>query len=176
MLWALYTRIWMHVLLCRFSVTPSGWTVGGQAPSKVIRHLSLLHSCAVLAVCLGSLSCWKVKPGPSLRFWGSWIRFSSAPFSFDLGLSSLPVPVTDTHTPTPPCYTVVLEVGQMIINAWFLPNMLLRVKTKEVWPIVFLQSSSWVFFPHKLQVVSGMSATVEKLLPRQEKTGGGLQW
>lgn len=66
-LWALYTRIWMHVLLCRFSATLSGWTVAGQTPSKVIRDGFLLHSCAVLAVCLGSLSCWKVKPWPSLR-------------------------------------------------------------------------------------------------------------
>ena len=42
-----------------------------------VRALAGSHSCIVLAVFKGSLSCWKVNLRPSLRSWALWSRFSS---------------------------------------------------------------------------------------------------
>ena len=67
-------------LLCRSSQALPGW-MGSVAAhvrigfkyvlwlghSRAFRDLSRNHSCVVLAVCLRSLSCWKVHLCPSLR-------------------------------------------------------------------------------------------------------------
>ena len=45
--------------------------------SRTFRDLSQSHSCIFLAVCLGSLSCWKVNLLPSLRSWVLWRKFLS---------------------------------------------------------------------------------------------------
>ena len=69
-----------------------------QGCSRTFRDLSRSHCCVVLAVCLGSLSCWKVNLHPSRRTWALWSRFSSritlyfALFIFPSILTSLPVP------------------------------------------------------------------------------------
>jgi hypothetical protein len=78
--------------------------------------LSKNHSCIVLAVCLWSLSCWKVNLHPSQRSWVLWRRFSSrislyfAPFIFPLILTSIPVPAGEKHYHSmmlpPPCFTL----------------------------------------------------------------------
>ena len=57
--------------------------------SRTIRDLSSSHSCVVLAVCLGSLSRWKVNLRPSLRSWPLWSKFSSR-ISLFLLCSSFP--------------------------------------------------------------------------------------
>ena len=86
--------------------------------SRTFRDLSQSHSCVVLAVCLGSLSCWKVNLHPSLRSCVLWNRFSSrisqyfAPFIFPYILTSLPVPAAEKNPqsmmlpPPTPCFTV----------------------------------------------------------------------
>ncbi len=45
--------------------------------SRTVTELLWSHSFIILAVCLGSLSCWKVNLRPSLRSWAHWRRFSS---------------------------------------------------------------------------------------------------
>ncbi len=49
------------------SIPGCGWTIQGHSQSSLQ---------ATLAVCLGSLSCWKVNLLPSLRFWMLWTGFS----------------------------------------------------------------------------------------------------
>ena len=44
--------------------------------STTFTELSQSLSCSDLAVCLGSLSCWKVNLRPSLRSWVFWTRLS----------------------------------------------------------------------------------------------------
>ncbi len=65
--------------------------------SRTFTELSLRQMCVsgvALAVCLGSLSCWKVNLLPSLRSWALWNRFSLrislyfAPFDFPATLTS----------------------------------------------------------------------------------------
>ena len=43
--------------------------------SRTFRDLSLSHSCVVLAMCLGSLSCWKVNLRHNVRSWALWTGF-----------------------------------------------------------------------------------------------------
>ena len=45
--------------------------------SKTFKCFPLNHSNVALAVCLGSLSCWKVKLHPSLKSLDAWNRFPS---------------------------------------------------------------------------------------------------
>ncbi len=71
------------------SSTGSGWATQGHAQSCLK---------ATLAVCLGSLSCWKVNILCSLRFWMLWSGFSSSQYFGALGFYSTlcaSVPATD---------------------------------------------------------------------------------
>jgi hypothetical protein len=67
-------------------------------PLKDIQRLVPSYSCIVIAVCLGSLSCWKVNPLPSQRSRVLWSMFLSrislcfALFIFASILTNLPVP------------------------------------------------------------------------------------
>ena len=94
-----YTAIFMSRQDCSFGF--KSWLWLGH--SRTFRYLSRSHSCVVLDVCLGSLSCWKVNLHPSLRSWVLWSRFSSrismyfAPFIFALILTGLPVPNIMLH-------------------------------------------------------------------------------
>ncbi len=96
-----HTWIWGSSAIppCRSSPVLSGWmvNVGGQpflglsrdaqlglsqgsgwlGHSRTVTELLWSHSFVILAVCLGSLSCWKVNLRPSLRSWALWRRFSS---------------------------------------------------------------------------------------------------
>ncbi len=84
----------------------------------------------ILAVCLGSLSCWKVYLRPSLRSWGLWRRFSSrislylAAFIFPSIATSRPVPAAEKHPHSmmlpPPCFTV----GTVLDRWWAGPGFL----------------------------------------------------
>ena len=83
----------------------------------------LNHSIVALAVCLGSLSCWKVKLRPSLKSFADSNRFSSkivlylAPSIFPSTQTSFPVPAEEKHPHSmmlpPPCF----RVG-MVCSGW----------------------------------------------------------
>ncbi|XP_075931719.1 gamma-aminobutyric acid receptor-associated protein-like 2 isoform X2 [Anarhichas minor] len=126
----------------RTSQAPSGWmgSVGAQpifrslqrcsigfksglwlGHSRTFTELSRSHSFVILAVCLGSLSCWKMNLHPSLRSRALWSRFSSrmslyiAAFIFPSILTSLPVPATEEHPHSmmlPPCFTVGMVLAR----------------------------------------------------------------
>ena len=112
------TCIWgvSPILLCRSSQALSGWECRCTAifrslqrcliefksglwlgHSRTFRDLSRSHSCVVLSVYSGSLSCWTVNLRPSLRSWALWRSFSSrisqyfAPFIFASILTSFPL-------------------------------------------------------------------------------------
>ena len=71
--------------------------------SRTFRDLSRSHSCIVLAVFLGLLSCWKVNLHPSLRTCSRALRNSLkislyfAPFIFPWIRTGLPVPALQKH-------------------------------------------------------------------------------
>ena len=91
--------------------------------SRTFTELSWSHTFDILAVCLGSLSCWKMNRRPSLRSRVHWSRFSSrmalyiAAFIFPSILTSLPVPAAEKHPHSmmlpPPCF----PLGMVL--AWF---------------------------------------------------------
>ena len=112
---------WGALLHSYFQVSPEmlDWVqVRALAgPSRTFRDLSRSHSCVILAVCLGLLSCWKVNLRPSLRFWALWNRFSSriSSFIFPSILTCLPVAAAEKHPhsmmlPTS-CFTVEMLPG-----------------------------------------------------------------
>ncbi len=88
------------------------------------------QSFVILAVCLGSLSCWKVNLRPSLRSWALWRRFLSrislylAAFIFPSIATSRPVPAAEKHPHSmmlpPPCFTV----GTVLDRWWAVPGFL----------------------------------------------------
>ena len=142
-----HTWIWgsSAILPCRSSPVPSGWmvTVGGQPFSGLSRDAQLglgqgsgwasqegsqlfrSHSFVILAVCLGSLSCWKVNLWPSLRSRALWKRFSSR-ISLYLAAFIFPsiVPAAEQHPHSmmlpPPCFTVGIVLGRW----WAVPGFL----------------------------------------------------
>ncbi len=139
MLQARHTYFWAvsPILLCRTSQAPSGWmwSVGAQPFSDLSRvvqsgsslgsgwatqgnsQLSHNHSFVILAVCLGSLSCWKMNRRPSLRSrFSSMMSLYIAAFIFPSILTSLPVPAAEKHPHSmmlpPPCFTVGMVLGR----------------------------------------------------------------
>ncbi len=67
-----WTAIFRSLQRCSIGFKSELWL----GHSRTFTELSLSHSCVALAVCLGSLSCWKVNLRPSLRFWILWTGFS----------------------------------------------------------------------------------------------------
>ena len=163
MLQTWYSWIWgiSPILLCRSSQALSGWmgSVGTQLFSGLSRHVRSgsspgsgwatqghsqicpwSHSSIVLAVCFGSLSCWKVNLRPSLRSWALWSRFSSsfslysAPFIFPSILTCLPVIAIEKHHHSmmlPPPFFIV---GIVLARRWAVPGFL------QTWRLAF---KSW---------------------------------
>ena len=78
-----------------------------------------------LTVCLGSLTCWKVKHQPCLKSFADSYRFSSkivlylAPSIFPLTQTSFPVPAEEKHPHSmmlpPPCFTVGMVFFRVIV-------------------------------------------------------------
>ncbi len=148
-----HTWIWGSSAIppCRSSPVLSGWmvNVGGQpflglsrdaqlgfksglwlGHSRTVTELLWSHSFVILAVCLGSLSCWKANLRPSLRSWALWRRFSSrislylAAFIFPSIATRRPVPAAEKHPHSmmlpPPCFTV----GTVLDRLWAVPGFL----------------------------------------------------
>ncbi len=148
-----HTWIWGSSAIppCRSSPVQSWWTtifrslqrcsIGFKSGlwlghSRTVTELLWSHSFVILAVCLGSLSCWKVNLWPNLRSWALWRRFSSrislylAAFIFSSIATSRPVPAAEKHP-----HSMMLHcwdcIGQVMSSAWFSPHIPLRIKAKK---------------------------------------------
>ena len=122
------------------------WVIGYKSRlwlglSRTYTELFLNPSCVVLAVCLGSLSCWKVNLRPSLRSWALWTKFSLRISLLCSGQLSLtpdqsPCPCRWNTLPQHDAATTMLHrwcgsTGQVMSDAWFHPDVTLRIKAKE---------------------------------------------
>ncbi len=120
-----------------------GWATHGHSQSCLY---------ATLAVCLGSLSCWKVNLLSSLRFWMLWTGFSYfGALSFSSTLTSPSVTVVEKQPITWGCYQHTLLLGWYSAGdeqSWFPSNMMLRIEVHQTRESRFLQSEGplGVFF------------------------------
>ena len=122
--------------------------------SRRFTFLFWSHSSVVLAVCLGSLSCWNINLRHSLRSFSLWSRFSSriclylAPFIVPSILRSLPVLATEKHPYSMmvplPCFTV-----GMVFCARCLLDIALCFQAKE-FNFHFIRPHN--LLPHALRV------------------------
>ncbi len=121
-----WTAIFRSLQRCSIGFKSGLWL----GHSRTVTELLWSHSFVILAVCLGSLSCWKVNLRPSLRSWALWRRFSSrislylAAFIFPSTATSRPVPAAEKHPHSmmlpPPCFTV----GTVLDRWWAVPGFL----------------------------------------------------
>ncbi len=132
-----WTAIFRSLQRCSIGFKSGLWL----GHSRTVTELLWSHSFVILAVCLGSLSCWKVNLRPSLRSWALWRRFSSrislylAAFIFPSIATSRPVPAAEKHPHSmmlpPPCFTV----GTVLDRWWAVPGFSqhrpLRIKAKK---------------------------------------------
>ncbi len=95
----------------------------------------LSHSFVALAVCFGSLSCWKIHPLPIFRDLAEGWRFSSKIVQY-IGpsmRSSRPVPLAEKQSQRtmfpPPCLTV----GMVFLGRWS-PFLFLQTRRVELMP------------------------------------------
>lgn len=122
---------WGPLVYSHFQVSPE-MIDRVQVQSRTFIELSLSHYCVILAVCLGSLSCWNLNLWPSLRSWVLSNRFSVrislyvAPFRYPSILSSLPVPAAEKPPHSmmlpSPCYTI--GIGMVLGRLWTVPGFL----------------------------------------------------
>ncbi len=127
-----WTAIFRSLQRCSIGFKSGLWL----GHSRTVTELLWSHSFVILAVCLGSLSCWKVNLRPSLRSWALWRRFSSrislylAAFIFPSIATSRPVPAAEKHP-----HSMMLHcwdcIGQVMSSAWFSPHIPLRIKAKK---------------------------------------------
>ncbi len=146
-----------------------------------------------LAVCLGSLSCWKVNLRPSLRSWALWRRFLSrislylAAFIFPSIATSRPVPAAEKHPHSmilpPPCFTVGTVLDRWRAVPGFLHTYRLELRPKSSFLVSSDQRILFVTileyfrcFFSKLHAGFHVSCTEERPLCHKAPTGGGLQW
>ncbi len=132
-----WTAIFRSLQRCSIGFKSGLWL----GHSRTVTELLWSHSFVILAVCLGSLSCWKVNLRPSLRSWALWRRFSSrislylaaSHLSLDCNQSSCPC--SWKNTPTAWCchhHASLLDcIGQVMSSAWFSPHIPLRIKAKK---------------------------------------------
>ncbi len=123
-----WTAIFRSLQRCSIGFKSGLWL----GHSRTVTELLWSHSFVILAVCLGSLSCWKVNLRPSLRSWALWRRFSSA-FIFPSIATSRPCswktpPQHDAATTMLHCWDCI---GQVMSSAWFSPHIPLRIKAKK---------------------------------------------
>ncbi len=158
-----WTAIFRSLQRCSIGFKSGLWL----GHSRTVTELLWSHSFVILAVCLGSLSCWKVNLRPSLRSWALWRRFSSR---ISLYLPSIatsrPVPAAEKHPHSmmlpPPCFTV----GTVLDRWWAVPGFLhtyrLELRPKSSILVSSDQRILQVFFS-KLHAGFHVSCTEERL-------------
>ncbi len=163
-----WTAIFRSLQRCSIGFKSGLWL----GHSRTVTELLWSHSFVILAVCLGSLSCWKVNLRPSLRSWALWRRFSSrislylASFIFPSIATSRPVHAAEKHPHSmmlpPPCFTV----GTVLDRWWAVPGFLhtyrLELRPKSSILVSSDQRILQVFFS-KLHAGFHVSCTEERL-------------
>ncbi len=179
-----WTAIFRSLQRCSIGFKSGLWL----GHSRTVTELLWSHSFVILAVCLGSLSCWKVNLRPSLRSWALWRRFSSRislylgyHLSLDCNQSSCPCswktpPQHDAATTMLHCWDCI---GQVMSSAWFSPHIPLRIKAKKFYLGLIRPENLICHHLGVLQVFLANSMRAFMCLAlRSHKapTGGGLQW
>ncbi len=147
-----WTAIFRSLQRCSIGFKSGLWL----GHSRTVTELLWSHSFVILAVCLGSLSCWKVNLRPSLRSWALWRRFSSrislylAAFIFPLDCNQSSCPCSWKTPPQHDAATTMLHcwdcIGQVMSSAWFSPHIPLRIKAKKFYlGLIRPENSSGVF-------------------------------
>ncbi len=189
-----HTWIWGSSAIppCRSSPVLSGWMVniGGQpflwslqrcsigfksglwlGHSRTVTELLWSHYFVILAVCLGSLSCWKVNLRPSLRSWALWRRFRPGypctwPHSSFPRLQQSSCPCSWKTPPQHDAATTMLHcwdcIGQVMSSAWFLHTYRFELRQKSSILVSSDQRILQVFFS-KLHAGFHVSCTEERL-------------
>ncbi len=131
-----WTAIFRSLQRCSIGFKSGLWL----GPSRTFKVLPLSHHCVALAVCLGSLSCWKVNLQPSLRSWALWNWFSLRislyfdPFSFPSTLTNLPVPATEKQPHSMRLLPAHFTLGWYSAGdeqSWIPSNMMLRIEVHQ---------------------------------------------
>ncbi len=156
--------------------------------SRMFIESSLSHSCIVLAVCVGWLSCWKVNFQPSLRFWALWTRFSLrislylAVFSFPSSLITFPVPAAENTNQCCCAAATMLHrwdgIMQVISGAWFPSEMNKELRFIRPENLFFHSQLFWCIFVNSNQGFMYLywgEAWVWSLC-HQAQIGGVSQW
>ncbi len=126
-----WTAIFRSLQRCSIGFKSGLWL----GHSRTVTELLWSHSFVILAVCLGSLSCWKVNLRPSLRSWALWRRFSSrislylAAFIFPLITTRRPVPAAEKTPPQHDAATTMLHCWDWWAVPGFLHTLELRPKS-----------------------------------------------
>ena len=129
-----FTAIFKSLQRCLIGLKTGLWL----GHSRTFRELSRSHSYVILAVCLGSLSCWKMNLSPSLTSWALWSRFSAriflyfALFIFPSTQTSLPIPATEKHPHS-------MMITQLCFTVKMVPGFL------QMWRLAFRPKSSILF-------------------------------
>ncbi len=170
-----------------FQVSPEilHW-VQAQALAGPLKDIHRVVYKLTLAVCIGSLSCWKVNLLPSLRFWMLWTRFSLrlsqyfGALSFSSTLMSLSVTAAEKQPHSMRLLPAHFTFGMVLCRLW---AELVSFK-HDVWNwgssdqrILFLRV--WgCFFAHSKCVFMCLTWREDWVLPHRHKAqiGGVLQW
>ncbi len=191
-----HTWIWGSSAIppCRSSPVLSGWmvNVGGQpflglsrdaqlglsqgswlGHSRTVTELLWSHSFVILAVCLGSLSCWKGKPSAQSEVLSTLEKvfvqdipvLGRIHLSLDCNQSSCPCswktsPQHDAATTMLHCWDCI---GKVMSSAWFSPYIPLRIKAKKFY-LGFIRPENLICHHlGVLQVFFHVSCTEERL-------------
>ncbi len=187
-----WTAIFRSLQRCSIGFKSGLWL----GHSRTVTELLWSHSFVILAVCLGSLSCWKVNLRPSLRSWALWRRFSSrislylTAFIFPSIATSRPVPAAEKQPHSmmlpPPCFTV----GTVLDRWWAVPGFLhtyrlesrpkssILVSSDQRILFVTILESFRCFLANSVRVFMCLALRRGFVGPLCHKapTGGGLQW
>ncbi len=135
-----WTAIFRSLQRCSIGFKSELWL----GHSRTVTELLWSHSFVILAVCLGSLSCWKVNLRPSLRSWALW----KTP------------PQHDAATTMLHCWDCI---GQVMSSAWFSPHIPLRIKAKKFYLGLIRPENLICHHLGVLQVFFHVSCTEERL-------------
>ncbi len=153
-----WTAIFRSLQRCSIGFKSGLWL----GHSRTVTELLWSHSFVILAVCLGSLSCWKVNLQPSLRVLSTLEKvfvqdipvLGRIHLSLDCNQSSCPCswktpPQHDAATTMLHCWDCF---GQVMSSAWFSPHIPLRIKAKKFYlGLIRPENPSGVFLANSMR-------------------------